>query len=135
MVGDHGPGHWNDGEARHDNALLQMLVPTDVLQSNPHILANLKANEDRRLGPYDVYEVLHWIATGGVSTAERPLRKLNKTAIDAQEYFQKGRKNRWGTDPTRPPKGNTPRNFFVDRIAKNRTCEDAGIALTVQECT
>lgn len=135
MVGDHGPGHWDDGEPRHDNALLQMLVPTDVLQSNPHILANLKvcrcfctgvslelepgtkvppprlpsssssfpppycelllpraklthisiragaidpvyrvtdnnalsqANKDRRLGPYDVYEVLHWIATGGV---------------------------------------------------------------------
>ena len=117
----------------HDDVLFQLMVPNYVLAANPGMAEILHFNQDKLMGPYDVYEVLHWIATGGATTSDRPLKTRNKTLMQEQFFLDKNGnpKKLSTTSPTPPLDNNIPLNFFTTKISPSRTVEEAGLPKNV----
>ena len=133
FVGDHGPAAYDIGNKRHDDVLMQLLVPNHILKAHPEIAVNLKANQDKLLGPYDIYEVLHWLATG-VTTKERPLRKVPADEVWQTHFLDKeGKEKKLKLTGYLPPLNgsNIPQNFFTSKVSAHRSPVEAGLPKNV----
>ena len=129
IVGDHGPSGFDLKNPRQNRPFVRVLAPTMILEEHPHVAKALASNQDKLISHYDMYEALHWLATGNKTDSRARRRRPDKQLLGA---FCEKELKLW--DPMPPIPETMPLNFLLDPVPADRSCPEAGVPGEVPGC-